>query len=280
MFSLGVASGVGLAGVIARWRVRRLMQRRAQAERRARDAERMAEIGAMTGGLAHEIKNPLSTIGLNAQLLAEGVEELPEGAPVTRDDKQRLVRRIGSLRRETERLRGILQDFLTYAGEPRPDARRQDLNAALTELVDFFLPQAQTNGVRLHADFAPGEVPAVFDASLVKQAVLNLLLNAVQAMSTNAPGAPRELIVRTRAAQPRTPNEPRGAEIHVIDTGPGIPPGVRDRIFRPYFTTKSGGSGLGLPTARRLVEEHGGRLEVFTEPGRGTDFVVTLPRVA
>lgn len=225
----------------------------------------------MTRGLAHEIKNPLSTIGLNVQLLTEAVQDLE----IADEERDPVVRRLGALGREAERLRGILTDFLEYAGELRIEPKMADLNATVDELVDFFLPQAEQGGVRLRADLAAGGVPAWMDPSHLKQAVLNLLLNAVQAMAKTAPGPPRELIIRTRAAA--DPERNPVALLHVIDTGPGIPSDSRARIFDPYFTTKSGGSGLGLPTSRRIIEAHGGTLQVHSEPGRGTDFVVTLP---
>jgi signal transduction histidine kinase len=272
---VGFGAGVGATALAARWQVRRSRARAQVAERRARAAERLAELGAMTGGLAHEIKNPLSTIGLNAQLLAEGIDELPTGSPVAGEDKQRLSRRLASLRREVERLRGILTDFLHYAGELRLEARPADLNAIVGELMDFFEPQATRQGVRLRPDLAPGTVPAMVDAALLKQAVLNLLLNGVQAMQGAAAPGPKELLVRTARAQ--DPDGRAMAVLHVIDTGPGIPPEVMPKIFTPYFTTKAGGSGLGLPTTRRLVEAHQGRLEVHSEVGKGTVFSVWLP---
>lgn len=274
--AVGLAAGVLVAGALASWGLRRHVRKVRAAERRARVAERMAELGSMTGGLAHEIKNPLSTIGLNAQLLGEAIDELDIDAEV----KGRIGRRIGSLRREVERLRGILTDFLDYAGEVRLDRRAADLNALVEELVDFFLPQAEKQGVRLRADPAPGPLAVSMDTRAVKQAVLNLMLNAVQAMSAPAqqagvPAPPRELILKTVRSSDaeRRPT----AELHVIDTGPGMTPDVRARLFQPYFTTKSGGTGLGLPTTRRLIEAHDGHVEVHTEPGRGTDFVITLP---
>ncbi len=293
-FFIGAGMGVGATVVAARWQIRRSLARQLAAERRARTAERLAEVGAMTGGLAHEIKNPLSTIGLNAQLLAEGIDELPEDAATTPESKQRLIKRLASLRRETERLRGILSDFLTYAGELRLDKRDNDLNKCVEELTDFFQPQAESQGVRMRSDLAPGELRATFDAALMKQAVLNLMLNAVQSMHTaNAAGSPqrpKELILRTRRVEGRAPAlvgvgakpppEPDTGptlELHVIDTGPGIAPDVLPKVFQPYFSTKAGGSGLGLPTTRRIIEAHTGKLDVHTSVGNGTDFVVTLP---
>lgn len=269
---IGIVVGAAATSAAGWWFIRRLERLRARAERRARTAERLAEIGKMTGGLAHEIRNPLSTIGMNAQLLAEGLEELPDDF----EPRGRLSRRLAVLRREVERLGGILSDFLNYAGELRLDRRRADLNAVVSELADFFMPQAQQQRVRLRADLVAGELPIDVDVGHLKQAVLNLMLNAVQAM-TQPPAAessPRELILKTQRDESQKES---WARLHVIDTGPGVPPDTLARIFDPYFTTKAGGTGLGLPTTRRLVEAHGGAIDVRTEPGRGTDFILSLP---
>ncbi|MBL8758077.1 MAG: two-component sensor histidine kinase [Phycisphaerae bacterium] len=279
-FALGLGLGLLLGVAAGAWALRRHLRTVRAAERRARGAERMAEIGSMTSGLAHEIKNPLSTIGLNAQLLGEAIDELvlePEA-------RARLTNRVKALGRETERLRGILTDFLEFAGQVRLDARPTDLHALTDELVDFFQPEAERQGVRIRADHDGGRLMVHADARLVKQALLNLMLNATQAMAGPGGGqgapSPRagergELIVRTR----RGADEERRAvaRVHVIDTGPGIAPDVLPKVFQPYFTSKAGGSGLGLPTARRLIEAHGGRLDVHSEVGKGSDFCVVLP---
>jgi len=287
--AVGLLIGAGAARLVHE----RESRRAKAAEERARRSERLAELGAMTGGLAHEIKNPLSTIGLNAQLIAEGVAEL-KGTPEDEEAKPRLINRVGALRRETERLRGILQDFLEYAGSVRLERRPVDLNGVVVELVDFLTPEAERSGVRLRADTAPGGVVAPVDSRLLKQALLNLLLNAIQAIAATpaADGAPfkGEVILRTSidpVPELRTRSAkiaPLVAAIRVIDTGPGIPPETLPRIFQPYFTTKSGGTGLGLPTSRRLIEEHGGTITVeshsaATPPGgsSGTVFTLRLP---
>ncbi|XVJ58893.1 MAG: two-component sensor histidine kinase [Tepidisphaera sp.] len=275
-FALGLALGLAAGSLGWLWYVERAVRRVRAAERRARAAERMADLGAMTGGLAHEIKNPLSTIGLNAQLISEAAGEIEPDAPTDPDVKARLIRRSDSLRREAERLKGILQDFLEYAGTLKLDRKSVDLNELVHELADFFMPQAEQAGVRLRVDTAPGKVPAFVDPAAIKQSLLNLLLNAVQAFPP--PGTsndPRELIVRTarQIDRERTPS----ATIHVIDTGPGIKPELIASIFKPYVTTKPGGSGLGLSTTKRLIEAHGGKIDVHSEPGRGSQFTVTLP---
>lgn len=275
MIALGALAGIAATALAARWSLRRSLQRVRAAEQRARSAERLAELGSMTGGLAHEIKNPLSTIGLNAQLLAEGINDLS----IPSEEKERLNRRNSALRREVERLRTILTDFLEYAGELRLDPRPADVNPLLDELADFFSPQAEKQGVRLRVDLAPGPLTANIDAAQMKQAVLNLMLNAVQAMGAPDPAnaKPRELILRT--SQLLEPDKSRSVRIHVIDTGPGIDPDTQDKIFRPYFTTKSGGTGLGLPTTRRIIDAHHGRISVNSTVGQGTEFVLTLPAI-
>jgi signal transduction histidine kinase len=277
-FGAGLSLGLVLASGVLYALFRRRLARVRSAERRARTAERLAEVGSMTSGLAHEIKNPLSTIGLNAQLLSEAIEDGVSDGEL----RTRLTNRVRTLRRETERLKGILSDFLDYAGELRLHPERVDVNALVGELIDFYAPEAERAGVRLRADLAPGAIHARLDTRLIKQALLNLMLNAVQAMSgvRAASGGPTvgatagELILRT---QTLVEEGREVVKIHVIDTGPGITPENRSRIFEPYFTTKSGGTGLGLPTARRAIEGHAGRLDLYSEPGRGTDFTIVLP---
>lgn len=269
----GLAIGVAAASLLGRRAAAAQLDQVRDAERRARAAERLAEIGSMTGGLAHEIKNPLSTIGLNAQLLAEGLAELDTDEA----ERARLIRRVGALTRETERLRGILTDFLDFAGEKKLSPAPVNLNTLVDELADFFHPQTERESIRLRTQTAPGPVVVSVDAPLVKQALLNLMLNAVQAMASSA-SPQRELILRVDvddadAAEP-------AAHIRVIDTGPGMDPATRESVFQPYFTTKAGGTGLGLPTARRIVEEHAGRIELHSEPGRGTEFTLSFPLAA
>jgi signal transduction histidine kinase len=286
-FLLGVALGaIGMLPVL-RALLRRGELRARQAERRARDAERLAELGAMTGGLAHEIKNPLSTIGLNAQLLAEAVAEsdLPD------DQRERMLRRLESLSREVERLRGILNDFLQFAGRVRLDPKEKNLVTIVEDLSDFFSPQCTQARITLRVQVADGPVLVRVDEGLLKQALLNLMINALQAMSPAPPDADRATSPEAPASRALQEGRPRGdlilkveadeaeARVRVIDTGPGIEPDKLEAIFHPYVSHKAGGTGLGLPTARRIVEEHGGRLTVTSAPGKGSEFVIALPRV-
>lgn len=295
----GCALGLLLA-IPAAWGWSRRTERRVrQLEARARTAERLAELGTMTGGLAHEIKNPLSTVGLNVQLIQEDLADLakvlpppPEPAegetlPQRRGDppRERLARiqkRTHGLHRETARLRDILEDFLRFAGRIELDRQTVNVNELCDELIDFFQPQADESRVNLRCDLHADPAAVWADPSLLKQALLNLLINACHAMTEarekNLPaGGNSELILRTVNIKMAGENQ---LAIHVTDTGPGIPPEVIEKIFQPYFSSKRGGTGLGLPTTRRLVEEHDGTLTVHSDPGRGTDFVITLPALS
>jgi signal transduction histidine kinase len=267
-FLVGLAFGVILMLPLFRALLGKVQLRARVAERRARNSERLAELGSMTSGLAHEIKNPLSTIGLNAQLLAEGIRD----AELADDHRERLLRRLDSLSREVDRLSGILSDFLQFAGRMNLDAEPRDLVQLVEEVSDFFMPQCVQSNVTLRTQTPDGAVVVRIDERLFKQALLNLMINAVQAMtSVGDSDSHRELMVRIDA-------DDEEVRVHVIDTGPGVQEQKREEIFHPYVSTKSGGTGLGLPTARRIVEEHGGRITLHAEIGQGSDFVIHLPR--
>jgi len=269
-FTLGLAAGGASALLLTASLITRRLVRLRAAEQRALRQERLAELGALTGGLAHEIKNPLSTIGLNVQLASEAISDsqLPE------DDKATLVRRVETVSREATRLANILNDFLRFAGRIKLAPIESDAREVVEELVDFYRPQCELHRVVLRADLPAEPARARFDPALLKQALLNLLINATQAMSgppAAAGDAPtRELMVRIGLL-------PDELVIHVIDTGPGIPADKHAEIFRPYVTGRKGGSGLGLAVTRRIVEEHGGRIDLYSEPGKGSDFVIRLP---
>ena len=232
--------------------------------------EGLEYLGAVAGGLVHEIRNPLSTMNVTLQLLQEDWQDA--------DDDQRAlrtVRRVTALRREVTRLEEILDDFLRYAGMRRLNLAKVDLNRVLEEVTAFVAPEVARAKVELK--FYPDRsLPLVqLDERLVKQAVLNLLLNAVQAIE-GAPSdegstdARAEIIVRSTT-------EGEQARVDVIDTGPGIPPELHERVFEIYFSRRRSGTGLGLPTSLRIAEEHGGTLVLESEVGKGTDFVLRLP---
>ncbi len=271
-----------LTALLATLVVGRAIRRARRLERRARATDRLAELGMLTGGLAHEIKNPLSTVGLNIQLLQEDLSAVASqvaGTGPVREQIGRIQRRFESLARETHRVRDILEDFLRFAGRLQLDRLQTDINAMINELVDFFAPQAQASRVHLRTQLKAQPPMLWADTSLLKQALLNLVINATQAMARareqNQPsGGSDELIIRTERGRVHGEEEIR---IYVTDTGPGIESDKLEKIFRPYYSSQRGGTGLGLPTTRRIIEEHGGTVTVHSELGRGTEFTVTLP---
>ena len=256
---LGCVAGLLAGGAVAAAAYRRVERLRQQ----ARQAERLAELGTLTGGLAHEIKNPLSTIQLNLQLLREDLPD-PEQDPAFR----RIVNRLTTVQREASRLRDILDDFLRYAGNMELVRKPTDVNTLLEEMVDFFHPQAQLQRVQLRLRRSEQPLVVPLDERLIKQALLNLLINAVHAMPEGG-----DILLSAR----REGDGDGRAVIDVIDTGKGIDPDALGKIFQAYYSTKKGGHGLGLAISKRIVEEHGGTIGATSEVGKGTDFRIELP---
>ncbi len=245
--------------ILAVWAGRRMWHRARQLVARSKGREHLVELGQLAGGLAHEIKNPLSTINVNLQLLAEDL------AREDNDDTRRWLRRLSHAQEEANRLRATLDDFLHYAGKLELDLAAVDIRRIITELVDFFSPQAEAAHVLVRTTMHDQPITCNVDADIIKQAVLNLMINATEAMTDAG-----ELMIHV-SAQRET------AVIEVTDTGPGMTADARAKIFDVYFSTKKHGTGLGLPTARRIIREHGGTLRVESEVGKGTRFIISLP---
>jgi signal transduction histidine kinase len=226
------------------------------------DRDRLAFLGSLASGLAHEIKNPLSTLNINLQLLEEDWQRSES------ERELRSRRRIGILRQEVRRLEEIVDDFLRYARRRELDRRPRDINAVIDEVLDLMgaaLEQARVQVRRLYAEGIP---PLALDRDQFKQAILNLVVNAQQAMPDGG-----ELMVRTSTLAGEV-------RVEITDTGEGIPPQILEKIWDVYFSSKRSGTGMGLPTARRIVEEHDGTIEVQTEAGRGTRFLLRFPGAA
>ena len=257
--ALGFGAGAAVASAAAVLLARRAKRRALDSERRARDAEHLAYVGTLTGGLVHEIRNPLSTLRLNLGLLREDLDR-----PGQRLDP-RIARRLDTLEEEAGRLQQILDDFLKLAGKHEARLRPQPLNPIVEGLVDFYADRLQSAHVQVRTSLADGLPTVAVDADRLKQALANLVLNAEAAMPDGG-----ELMVATEGDR-------RGVRLHVTDTGAGIAREDLDRIFQPYYSTRSGGTGLGLPAVRRIVTEHKGTVEVHSEVGRGTRFTIHLP---
>lgn len=221
--------------------------------------DQYTEIARLAGGLAHEIKNPLSTIGLNMELLAEELAE----SDSPRD--RRAMRKIEIVQRECQRLQDLLNDFLNFAKVRRLKLEPTDLNGQVRDVLEFVRPEASAAKIEI-IDYLTSDLPTVLvDRESFRGALLNLVLNARQAMPDGG-----QLVVRTHVT-------PAGVALDLIDTGIGMDLKTQAQIFDAFFSTKPGGSGLGLPTTKKIIEAHGGSITLQSEPGRGTQFTITLP---
>lgn len=219
----------------------------------------VTELAELAGGFIHELKNHLSTLGLNLQLLAEDFE----AAETQRERRAR--DRIARLQAECGRLVDIANDFLRFARLKDLDFQPVALATVVEDMVDFFNPTARTADVTFKV-YVPANLPTVsVDVDQFKQVLLNLMLNAEQAM----PGG-GEVTIQASCDNDRV-------RLDLIDTGPGMPPEMLDKVFKPFFSTKPGGTGLGLSITRKIIEAHGGQIEVQSEPDHGTKFSLWLP---
>lgn len=217
------------------------------------------ELAELAGGFIHELKNHLGTLALNLELLGEDFAE-PQN-----HRERRAAERIKRLSGECARLVALSSDFLQFARIHDIELHPERLDLVVEELIDFIRPTAREAGVRIHC-YLPADLPMIqLNRDLFKQTLLNLILNAEQAMPDGG-----ELTLQ--AGQTTA-----GIYLHVIDTGNGIPPEMMPKLFQAFQTSKPNGNGLGLLTARRIVRAHGGELEVSSEVGRGTRFTIWLP---
>jgi signal transduction histidine kinase len=226
----------------------------------------LEDLARLTGELAHEIKNPLSTIKVNLKLIGEELGAIDsDGGGESAQRLGRARRKLTVVEQEAERLEKILEGFLRYVGRTELNCERTDINELVGEVVDFYFPQAASHGITLRQTLSKMPLICGVDPAVLKQVILNLFINAQQAM-----GRGGELMVRTDKSA-------SGARIAVSDTGPGIPAERLAHLFEPFFSSRSGGTGLGLATAKRLVDAHGGKITVASETGKGTAFTIELP---
>lgn len=227
-------------------------------EARMRQADRLAALGRLAANIAHEIRNPLASISGAIEVL---VRELPPDAAQGRLAEIVL--------QESARLNGLIAEFLDYARPTPPSVGPIDAAAVLDEVLTLLEHRPHPGAVKVVRRY-PERLPALGDGARLRQAVWNLCLNAVQAMPEGG-----ELTVGARAATGAA-GEPR-VELWVADTGHGIAEGDLAHIFEPFYTSRPGGSGLGLAMVYRIVQEHGGLVDVRSAPDAGTTFTLTLP---
>jgi signal transduction histidine kinase len=226
-------------------------------ERELVRSERLAAVGKLSAMITHEIRNPLSAIGLNAELLDDELADNEEGRALCR-----------AIHHEVDRLTAITEEYLAFGRLPKPKIASEHLNAMVEALASFVREDLTAKHVELALELADTDPIALVDASQLRQCLINLVRNAAEAVSSKGGG---KVTIRTRKAGDR-------AVIEVEDTGVGIAPEVLPRLFDTFFSTKEGGSGLGLALTQQIVKDHGGDLAVESTVGRGTTFTVSIPR--
>ncbi len=222
-------------------------------------AERMATVGKLSLKVAHEVRNPIAAIELNAELVGDLVTERG-GA-----DMEEAAMLVTAIREQVNALDAITEEYLAFARFPRPQYDEDSVNEMVAALVEFVRPVATRQGSTVEATTDQTVPPMAIDRTLLRQSILNLVKNGLEAL-----GRGGKLTVSTRRVDDHV-------EIAIQDTGPGIAADVGKRLFEQFFTTKPQGTGLGLYISRQIIEEHGGTLRWESTPGAGTTFTATLP---
>ncbi len=220
------------------------------------------ELAELAGSLAHEIKNPLSVIRMNMDLLAEDFEDAENPR------ERRAMTKIDTVQKQCTRLENLLRDFLKFARLRDLELSSGSLNETVDRVLDMYDHQARESGVEIIRYLDPALPSIKMDEQTLHAALLNLVKNSLEAMSEGG-----QLLARTRLIR-------SGVALDLIDTGCGMDSQTALNMFDAFYSTKNGGSGLGLPTARKIIEAHGGRISVQSEVDRGTQFTLEFPQPA
>ena len=239
----------------------------AEREERLRRSEQLAAVGKMAAQITHEIRNPLTSIGLNAELLAD---DFADNDAEARKIAQAIVK-------EVDRLTDITEQYLRFARLPEPRLEPVELNAMLTSLFGFLQEELARRGVAVTLALVDSLPRVLADDNQLRQVLLNLIRNAAEAMAEQ-PVSERQLTIASRRTG-GAGTEPSGIAVDIIDNGPGIPKERHRQIFEPFFTTKKGGTGLGLALSLEVISRHGGQIQLESPlvAGHGTRFTVELP---
>jgi len=232
-------------------------------ERELVRSERLAAVGKMAAMITHEVRNPLSSIGLNTELLEDELEGAPHEAAA-----RELCR---AITKEVDRLTDITEEYLAFARLPKPKVAPESINPMVSALASFVREDLAAREVELRVELASDDPIALVDAAQLRQCLMNLVRNAADAVVAKGRGGVTIKTARDKRSRPGR------IEIAVIDDGVGIEPDVLPRLFDPFFSTKEGGSGLGLALTQQIVKDHGGDLRVTSAVGRGTTFTVSVP---
>ncbi len=225
-------------------------------QRQLTQTEKLAAIGKLAAGVAHEINNPLTGVLTSSSLL---LEDTPPEDP-RREDLKVIVD-------ETMRCRKIVKGLLDFARQTKPQKQAVNFNIVIADVLNLVGKQAMFRDIVTRLDLAP-DLPAVMaDQDQMRQVVLNVVLNAAEAMSNGG-----EIRFSSRLDE-----KSRSVQVSIADNGPGIPEGIRDKLFEPFFTTKKTGTGLGLAIAYGIMERHGGTISIESRPGQGTTITFNMP---
>lgn len=223
------------------------------------ESERLNALTLLAAGVAHEIGNPLNSLHIHLQLMERKIRKLPEGDRVELGDAVRVAKE------EITRLDTIITQFLR-AIRPTPlEMRPENLNTLVEEAAHFLAPEIKDRGILLETELRAGLPPVEADRNQLKQAFYNIIKNAFQAMKSDG------------ILHIKTDRDDQHVAVIFTDTGGGISPENMGKIFDPYFTTKTSGSGLGLMIVRRIVREHGGEIDIVNNEGRGISLTIRLP---
>ena len=237
------------------------------------ESERIQALTLLAASVAHELGNPLNALSIHLQLMEREIRKL--GQPAARgegdpdevsDIAVKLEKYIDVAKGEVNRLDYIVTQFLQAIRPSKPKLKKSSLNDTIEETIELLRPEFDNRGQAIKLEFAKSLPLAVFDAAQIKQSLINLMKNSMQAMSTGG-----ELVIKTGEAG-------GGVWVSLTDTGGGVPQEQIKRIFEPYYTTKEKGSGLGLMIVQRIVGDHDGRLELVSHGGKGTTFRIWLPQ--
>jgi signal transduction histidine kinase len=265
LFMTGILLALGMVSLLLIFKVQSRQFRKIQEmEEQMRLQEELSAMGQLAAGVAHEIKNPLNAIGLVVQRLQK---EFAWQDPKVQEDYERFTQIV---RDEIRRVNRIIEQFLFVARPYRAEQEEQSLGEILDYVLTLMEAEFQDKGITLERTVDPTPVPVRGDRLQLTQALINVINNAVEAMPA---GGTLSVVVREAA-------EPPEVEIRIRDSGVGIPPENRKHLFAHYFTTREKGVGLGLAITRKIVEGHGGAINLESEPGRGTTVSLRLPRTA
>jgi len=283
---------------LARAEAERLNEELAENQARLVQSERLAAIGQMSAKISHEVRNPLGSISLNAELLEDELQSL------SGERRAEAANLVAAIRSQVDVLSAVTEEYLRFARLPKPKLEAVAVAPVIEDLADFVREELRARKVELVVKVPAGQPRLRLDPGQIRQVLLNLIRNAVEAMPDGgtitiraglldqgaegtmqkaegrrqkAKGGKQDDTTGPLSAGCRVPSGWPSVFIEVADTGTGIPPENLDRIFEPFFTNKEGGTGLGLAIARQIVVDHGGSLTCESTPGVGTMFRLTLP---